>query len=214
MPQRIVGLMANQPPVRVLVADDDPDNRELMTRLLESASFQVQAVENGQQAITAFEAWRPHFIWMDMQMPVMNGYEATRYIRSLAYGDKVKIAAQTASVFKEEREAILTAGCDEIIPKPISEQQLFQVMGKLLNLRYCYEDSSGLQAEETGNAASDLQLLPQDLQAELKNAAEQLDLEAIRTITDKMQDYPLQAKTINQWVNDFRFDMLLAVLKK
>jgi CheY-like chemotaxis protein len=63
--------------------------------------------------------WRPHLILMDMRMPVLDGYQATRRIRGLPGGDAVKIIALTASAFQEERDAILAAGCDEMVRKPI-----------------------------------------------------------------------------------------------
>lgn len=130
--------------------------------------------------------------------------------RSEGGGDKVKIAALTASVFKEERDTILTAGCDEMVAKPLEEPRLFQVMGKLLNLDYCYETGAQTQAEAT-TTPPDLSQLPSSLQAELKAAAERLDMEAIHDITAKMQDY---AQIINGWVDSFRFDTLLEALKK
>lgn len=127
--KRILSLAHNQPPVRVLVAEDDTDNRQLFNCLLENAGFQVRTVSNGQEAIAVFKVWHPDFIWMDMRMPIIDGYQATRYIRSLEGGHKIKIIALTASVFKEERGAMLAAGCDEIVFKPVEEQYLLQVMG-------------------------------------------------------------------------------------
>jgi two-component system sensor histidine kinase/response regulator len=209
--KRVLSLAPNQPSVRVLIAEDDVDSRQLISCLLENAGFQIQAVSNGQEVIAAFQAWHPHFIWMDMRMPMVDGYQATRQIRALASGNNVKIAALTASVFKEERNDILAAGCDEMLSKPLEEQRLFQVMGELLHLDYCYEASSPVQPEIA--SPPDLSILPESLQAELKTAAEQLDVEAIHGITGKMFDYLDCAQTINAWVDSFRFDMLLAALK-
>lgn len=209
--RQIVSLAANQPSVRVLIAEDDTDSRLLLSSLLENAGFQVQAVGNGQEAIAVFQAWKPHFIWMDMHMPMTDGYQATRDIRSLAGGDKVKIAALTVKGLKEDRRNILLAGCDEIVAKPIDEQRLLQVMGQLLNLDYCYQSD---QQEQSGTTTPDLGLLPEALQAKLKAAAEQLDMEAVHSITEKMHDYPDQAQAINGWVDSYRFDRLMATLKK
>ena len=209
--KQIKGLSANQPPIRVLIAEDDADSRQLISCLVENAGFQVQSVTNGQEAIATFKTWKPHFIWMDIRMPVVDGYQATQRIRALAGGDKVKIVALTASVFKEDRRNILAAGCDEIVSKPLDEQRLLQVMGQLLYLDYCYQTEQPDQSEST---TPDLGLLPESLQAQLKAAAEQLDMEAVHSITEKMQDYPAQAQVINGWVDSFRFDRLMAALKK
>lgn len=211
--QQIVGLAANHPEIRVLIAEDDPDSRLLLCRIMENAGFKVQAVNNGQEAVTVFLDWQPQFIWMDMRMPVLDGYQATQQIRALAGGRNVKIVALTASAFKEQRGDILTAGCDEMLAKPLDEQQLLHVMGQLLNLEYCYEavEPSSLEAEE---AIPDLSIFPPPVQAELKAAAEQLDVDAIRHISENLPDYPTQARVINEWMDSFRFDLLLVALNK
>jgi CheY-like chemotaxis protein len=85
---------------------------------------------NGEEAIALFEQWQPHFIWMDMRMPVMDGYEATRKIRALPCGEAVKIVALTASAFKEQRKSILQAGCDDVVLKPFQAHELFDAMAE------------------------------------------------------------------------------------
>ena len=131
----VIGLQAGQEGVRVLVVDDKADNRELVKQLLEAAGFDVRTANDGQQAVGAFEEWQPRLIWMDMRMPVMDGYESTRQIRALPGGDVVKIIALTASAFEEDRAAILAAGCDDMVRKPLEEDRLFVVMGELLGLQ-------------------------------------------------------------------------------
>ena len=69
-----------QPIYRILVAEDVPENQQLFVTLLESVGFEVCAVENGAEAINRCQTWHPHLILMDIQMPVMDGYEATRQI--------------------------------------------------------------------------------------------------------------------------------------
>lgn len=209
--QRIIGLTANHSVVRVLIAEDDPDSRLLINRIMENAGFQVRAVSNGEQAVTAFVDWQPHFIWMDMRMPVVDGYQATQRIRALEGGNRVRIAALTASVFKEERNSILTAGCDEMLAKPVDEQQLLQIMGQLLNLDYRYESLMSFRPEATCSTAN-LGILPHTLQTELKSAAEQLDVDTIRQLCENMQNYPTQANMIKVWMDSFRFDLLLEAL--
>jgi two-component system sensor histidine kinase/response regulator len=209
--KRIVCLAPNQPPVRVLIAEDDEDSCRLERCLLEDAGFQVRSVGNGQEAIDAFKVWQPHFIWMDIRMPVVDGYQAIRQIRALANGMKVRIAALTASASKKEYSEILAAGCDEIITKPLENQLFFQVMGRLLNLTYHYEENNKDDLPEIDMTA-DFNLLPELIRAELKDAAENLDMEAVYSITEKMQDYPTHAQIINHWVDNFEFNKLLAAL--
>ncbi len=86
---QVVGLKPGQTPKRILVADDNADNRALLTMMLERIGFEVREVVDGETAIEAFNSWRPHLICMDMRMPVMDGYTATKAIRELAGGEQV-----------------------------------------------------------------------------------------------------------------------------
>ncbi|HEY9602542.1 MAG TPA: response regulator [Allocoleopsis sp.] len=79
--QRVIGLQPNQPNYRILVVEDVRVNRRLLVKLLGAVGFEVQEAENGQQGIDVWERWQPHLIFMDMQMPVMDGYEATKEIK-------------------------------------------------------------------------------------------------------------------------------------
>ncbi|MGB8702988.1 MAG: ATP-binding protein, partial [Thermosynechococcaceae cyanobacterium] len=83
LPQRVIQIAPNQPTYRILVAEDQPENRLLLVRLLEAVGFEVQAVGNGQDAIVLWREWCPHLIWMDWHMPTMNGLEATQLIRKV-----------------------------------------------------------------------------------------------------------------------------------
>ena len=84
--RRIIGIAPEQPEYRLLIVEDRPENRLLLTQLLSSLGFSVREAENGQQAIAIWETFAPHLIWMDMRMPVMDGYEATRQIRAREMG--------------------------------------------------------------------------------------------------------------------------------
>jgi signal transduction histidine kinase len=211
--KRVYRLVPNQSPIRVLIAEDDENSRKLESCLLEKAGFQVQSVCNGQEAIDVFKTWQPHFIWMDERMPVVDGCRAIEEIRALVGGKKTKIAVLTASAFKEEQGKILAAGCDEIITKPLDEPLFFQVMGRLLNLDYCDEEVSKEDLSEIETTV-DFSLLPELIRTELTAAAEQLDIEMVCRLTEDMQNYPAQQKIINLWVENFRFDKLLANLNE
>jgi CheY-like chemotaxis protein len=102
--------------------------------------------EDGQQAVAAFAEWHPDLILMDMRMPVLDGYAGHPADSRPARGRPVKIVALTASAFREERDAILAAGCDEMVHKPIEGERLFEVMGELLGLRFQYEEPTPLGA--------------------------------------------------------------------
>ncbi|MCX8085633.1 MAG: ATP-binding protein [Rhodocyclaceae bacterium] len=205
-PGPVVALAPGQPECRVLVAEDNADNRELIVRLLESVGLPVQAVGNGKEAVAAFERWHPHFIWMDMRMPVMDGYAATRKIRELPGGREVKIVALTASAFEEDRAAILAAGCDELLKKPVEGEELFAVMARLTGLCFVHGDAPAAAAPRE----LDLAALPAEIRTELARASEMLDVEATRALIARLYDtHPQEAECLARLVEGYRFDRIL-----
>ena len=204
---QVLHLEPGQANVKILVAEDNPDNQQLIVCLLTGAGFEPRIAENGQRAVELFETWNPDFIWMDMRMPIMDGYQATRHIRALPGGDKVKIVALTASAFREDREEILKAGCDEVLAKPLDENKMFSLMGKLLGLRYRYADKT---AQDTGESAPPLSDLPEALRIKLKEAAELLDIEGVQAVVNNIRaDYPAHTRIISEWLSNFRFDKII-----
>ena len=212
----VIGLAEGQPEWRILVVEDAPENRMLVTSLLTQVGFRVREAENGEEAVTLFQAWQPHFIWMDMRMPVMDGYEASRRIRALPGGEAVKIVALTASAFKEQHEHILTVGCDDIVHKPFRAAEIFTAMEQYLGVRYRYAE----EAEETPPQpaveldAAMLERLPAELRQELGVVANRLDVEAIRELIERIRfagDAGI-ADGIQALANEFQFGRILELL--
>lgn len=210
---RVLGLEPGHPSVRILVAEDNLDNQRLIACILTKAGFDLQIAENGQRAIEIFQGWQPHFIWMDMRMPILDGYQATQRIRALPGGDKVKIVALTASAFQENRESILAAGCDEMLAKPMDEARMFALMGELLNLRYRYADQVQDAIKQSPPPVEELALSAAE-RAELQEAAELLDIDAVQAIVDRIvAKHPRQAQRIADWLRDFRFDKIIELCR-
>jgi signal transduction histidine kinase/CheY-like chemotaxis protein len=139
--RRAIALAPDQPSYRILVVEDKPENRQLLVKLLTSLGFDVHEAENGQEGIALWHTWEPHLIWMDMRMPIMDGYEATRQIKAHLKGQATVIIALTASAFDEEQAIVLSTGCDDFVGKPFREQVILEKMAKHLGVRYLYEDS-------------------------------------------------------------------------
>ncbi|MFG6106969.1 CHASE2 domain-containing protein [Leptothoe sp. EHU-05/26/07-4] len=135
----VSSLAADQAPLRILIADDEPISRKLLNKLLTSLGFQIREATNGQEAVALWESWHPHFIWMDMQMPVMNGCEATRQIRQKSQEANISsptIVALTASALAQDREKSLGAGCDDFVSKPFRRDELLDKLSQYLGVRY------------------------------------------------------------------------------
>ncbi len=201
---------------RILVVDDVSENRLLLNNLLLQAGFQTREAANGEQAVVQFEEWQPHLIWMDLHMPVMDGYKATRRIRALPGGDRVKIVALTAGAFKEQHREILAAGCDEVLHKPFSAYNIFDAMKKHLVVRYIYEG-----AEDAEQAPSPVILtakmmakLPDEQKKTLRGAAQKLDIAATEEVLKEMRnEHPEIASRLQVLVREFRFSRILELLK-
>jgi two-component system sensor histidine kinase/response regulator len=137
--QRVVGIAAGEPTYRILVAEDSDNGRLLLVDLLESVGFAVRGVPDGKACVEQWAAWQPHLIWMDIRMPGMDGFEATRRIKSSEQGQQTVIIALTASAFEEDRARILAAGCDDFVRKPFRDSDIFEHMAKHLGVQYQYE---------------------------------------------------------------------------
>ncbi|ADB36685.1 PAS domain S-box protein [Spirosoma linguale] len=137
-------------PLKVLIAEDNPVNQLLTRTIINRIAPQAQIVEaaNGIEAIQLYRQERADLILMDIQMPEMNGYEATRQIRELNPTAPVRIIALTAGTVKGEREKCLAAGMDDFITKPIVEESLRPFFDKWMEERTDTESASDKLAEE------------------------------------------------------------------
>jgi len=187
----VVGLEPGQAAPRILVVEDQEESRRLLVRLLEDVGFEVREASEGLEAIKVFEEYRPHFIWMDMRMPGMDGLEATRRIKATDAGKTTVVAALTAHALEEEREPILAAGCDELVRKPYREQELFEIMSRRLGIRYIYEaapaepGSVPRGAEVSSEAVA---ALPLALREELHEALLRLNMARISAVIERIAE--------------------------
>ncbi|MGD9223574.1 MAG: ATP-binding protein, partial [Desulfobacteraceae bacterium] len=214
----VAGLAEGQPEWRILVAEDDPENRLLMTDVLTQVGFTVREAENGAQAVAAFEQWHPHFIWMDIRMPVVDGLAATRRIKATEAGKSTIIAALTAHALEEEKEVILAAGCDDFVRKPSREQEIFEVMAKHLGLKYVYEEAREDSEPVESNVVlrqEHLATLPSDLRGQLHQAVAELDRKRSLELIEKVKTIDAHtARGLEALVRKLAFEPVLDLLKK
>jgi signal transduction histidine kinase/CheY-like chemotaxis protein len=123
--------LAAKMPLRILIAEDNPINQQVARRMLQQFGYQSDVVGNGQEAINVLEKQRYDLCLMDVQMPVMDGLEATRQLRSLLTPDqRPYIAAMTANALKEDRALCLNAGMDDYISKPVRPGDIRDLIGR------------------------------------------------------------------------------------
>jgi signal transduction histidine kinase/DNA-binding NarL/FixJ family response regulator len=219
--RRVIALEPNQHPLRILIVDDKPTNRQLLIKLLNPLGFKLKEACNGKEAIEVWESFEPHLIWMDMRMPVMDGYEATKQIKATLKGQATSIVALTASVLEEERVVVLSTGCDDFLRKPFREADIFAVMHKHLGVRYIYEDLTqvdGLKTQDTGTntlSAAAFNALPSPWIANLKQALLNVDLDLIAAIIEQIQvqDVAL-AKALTSCIEHFDYDKILQLISE
>jgi signal transduction histidine kinase/DNA-binding NarL/FixJ family response regulator len=141
----------------ILIVDDNPANRSVLRNVLAPLGFVVEEAGNGQEAIEHATSLSPDLILMDMRMPVMDGFAATRQIRQMPAPLKnVCILAVSAHVFESEKQQMLQAGCHDVLVKPINYADLFALLKQYLQLEWDYAEaddtveSSPLVSGKTG----------------------------------------------------------------
>lgn len=227
--QKAIALAPGQPVYKILVVDDRQENCDLLTQLLISVGFEARAAANGIEAIDLWQTWHPHLIWMDMRMPVMDGYEATRQIRAIEEemgrgreNSHTVIIALTASAFEEQRSHILAAGCDDLIRKPFREEVIFNKMAEYLQLQYIYASEQEYVEHPTIANTSELeQLKPQSLlvmpsewRVALEQAAVEVDAELITLLIQQIPEtYFTLVQGLADLVERFCFDEIIDLVQ-
>jgi len=220
--QRVTGIEPGQTapgggPFRLLIIEDKPTNRDMLVEMLRPFGFSLRWATNGARGIEMWEAWQPHLVWMDMRMPVMDGYEATRQIkaRAKAIGQQSIIVALTASAFEEDREAVLAAGCDDFVRKPFREHEIFDVLHRHLGVRFIYETTTPESpVTEQQSLRVVVEGLPTDWVADLHQSAIALDAERTLALTEVIRPQePHLADMLAKWVKNFEYDKILAIIQ-
>jgi two-component system, cell cycle response regulator DivK len=120
---------------RVLIVEDNETNRDMLSRRLQRAGFEVVTAADGEEGVRLAEAQLPDIILMDMSLPVMNGWEATRRLKGVAATRPIPVIALSAHAMAGERDKALSAGCDDYDVKPVELHRLLAKIGALLKAR-------------------------------------------------------------------------------
>ncbi len=218
-PRRVIGLTAEMRGPKILIVDDQIENRDWLAKLLTSIGFSVRSADNGEAAIRNWEEWKPQLILMDMHMPVMDGLEATRKIKGNPRGKETVIVALTASAMDDDREAAFQSGANDFLSKPCHEDELLKTIGDRLNIEYEYEeknrdDESRLHAEGEALSAERLGILPQELLNKLRNATlagDKKELDRLILEIGEIADVGI-AQLLQGLANNYDYDALTRLL--
>ncbi len=228
--RRVIALEPNQPRYRILIIDDQPENRQLLLEFLSPVGFDVQTTYNGRDAIEIWLKWQPHLIFMDLRMPVMDGCQTTCCIRETEnYWVKLnqekapllpptQIIAMTASLLDDDQIATQCVGCDNFIRKPFKEHQIFDLIAQHLEVRYIYEEcNQSLLAEPTPKitlTSTDFDNFASDWFTQFHRAILECNGQKMKDLIDEiMPDHKLIAQALLQLVDDFQYDQLLSLIE-
>lgn len=198
-------------PVRILVADDQKANRDVLTTMLRSLTFEVSEADNGFDALHLAQMIKPDVIFLDIIMPIMDGFEFIHHIRSIPELQEIIIIVVSASVFEQNREEAVAAGGNDFLAKPVQFEALLQCLQRHLQIEWQYEFNS-----QTTSALAVIRFPSQFELDQLRAAASSGDLTGIETLvaTLKQRDasyLPFIAQ-IEQFLQRFEFDQILQFL--
>ncbi|NQE32800.1 response regulator [Microcoleus asticus] len=238
--REVTGLEPNQPCYRILIVDDREDNRQLLVKMLSPLGFGLQQATNGREAIEMWGNWHPHLILMDVRMPVMDGYEATKKIKAsiqqreqelqkngeMNISDPEspipKIIALTASTIEGRRSFALLVGCDDFISKPFCKKDIFDTLNKHLGVKYVYSNSTdfistgdrnNLSASPSNAGLACLPKLPAEWINNIKQVIRSADFDLIsRTIEGIRDAHPEFAEILQGHLDNFDYQKIFNVI--
>ena len=212
---RVIGLRQEEVEYRVLLVEDRDASRAFLSQLLTLVGFKVIEAVNGLEAVELAETRQPHIVLMDLNMPVMDGYEATRRIK--ARNSSLPVIAVTASAFEEDRQKIMEAGCDDFIRKPFKENEIFEVIRDFTSVEYNCEKKENTDEEETTAvfvlSPADLSPLSRELRNRMAQAATTLEGDVLHELIAGIDDdFPELAENLKGMVNRYAFQELVQLL--
>ena len=218
--RQVTGLKAGQGPFRVLIADDNEDNRVLLKELLIDVGFIIEEATDGNEAIEKYRSFNPHVILMDMVMPVLSGYEAIVQIKNIEGSEDIPIIAVTAIAFEEERDKVIKTGADWYLRKPFNDYELYECLKTFLGIEYVYEDNN-IEPVSRGSDESQilspesLKDLSDDMIDDLLQATVNLDQDLLIELLHRIKEKnPAITESLMKLVKSYQYDALIEMLEK
>ncbi|MBT4643800.1 MAG: PAS domain S-box protein [Deltaproteobacteria bacterium] len=218
--RQVVGLQPDQKRFLILIVEDDDNSRNILADTIKFAGFDVIEASNGQEGINLFRFRQPDLIFMDMRMPLMDGFQATQDIKNTNGKKSPPIIAVTAIAFEEDKVKVLESGCDGYIRKPVQANEIYDALHKYLGVQFVYEEIKEVPSIVTHNSKVKeldkdlLKTIPDELREELKEYTVALNLNAIQELVKKirLEGYPNIAEGLKNLTDDFKFDKIRELL--
>jgi signal transduction histidine kinase/CheY-like chemotaxis protein len=206
-------------PAKILIVDDVESNRNLIFGTFADSDIEILSAHNGQSALLMAREHQPDVILMDLKMPIMDGYEATRLLKKDESLKDIPVIALSAAISKSDKELREKHQFDGYLPKPISKGQLFKELSNFLS--YSSADSSDNdtsnsnlgKGQQSISFYESMKSLPSEWKLEMKQAIERVDLDQIYLLIDQIldQDSALAA-AIQERMDDFEYEYILSML--
>jgi PAS domain S-box-containing protein len=216
----VIGLREGAGAYKILIVDDHEENRNLLTELFGQYGLQTRMAVNGLDAVTACAEWSPDLVFMDLRMPVMDGYEATRRIKDSGHGDKIVVVALTASILEADDKKVRESGFDGYIRKPFKDYDLFAMMETKLGDIFLYRDE--ILPDVVGNGPRNapltpksLEVLPAELVDHLRGATVNAHFDYLITLIEEVVPYSAAvASGLRKLADDYQYDALLQLFQR
>ncbi|WP_017715992.1 CBS domain-containing protein [Kamptonema formosum] len=232
--RRAIAPEPNQPCYRILIVDDQWENRQWFIQVLSPLRFELKEASNGVEAIEVWDTWEPHLIFMDMRMPVMDGYEAAKRIKATVKGQATAVIIALIASTSEEQARVIDMGvCDDVLQKTFRESDILEQTQKHLGVRYIYEGRHDSQGEALGQPSQRHRLvesdgnrpqaltpaavaaLPEALLADLQQATICINLEVISDILDEIRRHNAAlAGALKGLVDNFNYAAVLNLIQE
>jgi signal transduction histidine kinase/DNA-binding response OmpR family regulator len=224
--RHVIGIEPGQVQKKILIVDDNPDNRKLLYQMHESLGFKLREAKNGQEAVEIWREWTPDLIWMDIRMPIMEACEMIKTMREKVKKEHKKaeciIIAQTAISFEEDREVILNAGCDDFLRKPYKQTDVLMLLEKHIGIRFMHENVSVENGKPLVNESRTEQITFKDLSTisdrilkRLKQAAMEADIDEIDRIINEIRQINKQtAVRLTELANEYEYGRIIKIIEE
>lgn len=210
--------IADEHHVKALVADDNSDNRMVLTHLLKNIGVNVIEAENGLIALQETRKHLPNIIFMDIRMPVMDGREAISKIVEEFGQERFKIVAISASAMQHDREQFLKLGSHEVVLKPFRANQVFECLKNLLNIEYIYSETASNDTESKAMHEMDYSKIhiPKTIHQSLKEAAKLHHVSGLRNslplLVESGEEGKKLADNLNLYLKNYNMKKILSIL--